>query len=462
MAELAEAKEIEVGTRCLIAGIGPSGMAAALALLRCKCRVVLYGPERQEHDDLLANCEHRWLCPTTFDFPAAHWTRRVYPLDDRIDRVLPWKQPNIALDALEDLHGTFMAAVRTRLDSGDLIIIEDAAVPAMIASKNVPSFRFRAEIGSPTEGRSDFNDINLVLDCTGPQRPQDTVESNGQVFRSFGFWSNADPLLNPRGADPIVHISPGPMRVLIAGGGDAGLQDFVRLLTGFDDPFEALEGLKVDDDDIASIRSISNEMWLQYRDNKEEHGLLCDAQAKSIALADSLWTSDGELRERIKERLTERTERPAVQLVMKCYHFGVSYFANRVAVHLLARGLVSLGSSFNRDLKPFRVGAKITGVYGLNGHRCGNRRQECAGHAHDVEFGASTCGSEPRYVDLCCSDRDGLPATTTRSTKNIECERILCRFGLNSFRDRLAVAGVVPTIPKELPIRHVPDFLLAT
>jgi len=242
--------------------------------------------------------------------------------------------------------------------------------------------------------------FGAVICCTGfpeekrsvPARP---VPGKTQ-YKGFEFWG-VDGLALPNLG---LSSPPKPLRVLISGGGDGALQDFLRVLTGkagrylyeqmfphaslFDIPsfypsgYDLLPFARADD---VAYRAC------QFSE-KDEHLTLENWHALYVEEATRIWNRWSI---RYRNQLAQNLLRSDVEvtLIHPCSHFGFCYGLNRLLVLLLAQlHAYATGRKLDQILNS---STELQAVYPQNNsHSCGNP-DVCHGEPHDVFVQPSYC-----------------------------------------------------------------------
>jgi hypothetical protein len=453
--QLQQAGLLTRGSNVLVVGTGPTGMTMTGAMLGMGARVVSCNLPPEDKDECLSACQTRVVCPTTFDFPVEHWRERYYPIGDD-EAVLPWESTiaqrfhNRIAASLRDITepieatGDYYHAEPGFLDSVEPL--DEKAVTVIIKEKG--------QVKPPAK-------VNLVVICVGPGRHMNVVKTSKGSFFGFGFWSNSDQIMN----QPQLAAK---KKVLILGGGDGGVGDFVRLVTGERDPFACIDKMGISATIVDRLVEINRKMWHTFgtESQYDEHTSLIDIQRSLIKSVDDAWQQDSSLQSRVSSLLLPADRRPFVQLAVPCYHFGQSYFGNRVAAQFLARAIASRPRTENGGLAPFRVGVRCIDLIGIDGHRCGDDVEACRRTPHEAVFESIVCpnatnAAPPLYIDECCSSA-AIPAwkaTVDVGPGRVTFDHIIVRFASEVVRPDLPdnVLNAINKKSKTL-LRDVPPF----
>jgi hypothetical protein len=192
-------------------------------------------------------------------------------------------------------------------------------------------------------------------------------------------------------------------RVLIIGGGDGGLQDFLRAITGIYSadriyrglPFKVQsvleQGMLVRDVVEKRIYSAEDQAQRSYIWNSERHHdhYVSRRVHKShdeiidILFYDKrLWS---EISRALFPMILFSADRDNIRLVHKCNHFRKGYGLNRFLVLLINRYLNQHG------IFPLLSNREVTQIVGVK-HTCGDPTV-CHGKEHIVSFKESKCGT---------------------------------------------------------------------
>jgi NAD(P)-binding Rossmann-like domain len=205
---------ISPSRRLLVTGAGAAGVTAAMRAAQLGVPVTLVEASHQAFGRQ-KSCTTRWVDPTQYDWPVDHWQQGIYPWTPPA-MPLPWgAQRSSAIAAVweRELRRSLSryGHLQLLLQSTLAAITHSAATKDLSVSLNTPS--------GPVSGV-----YGAALHCIGFGVERASVGK----FSSFQFW-DADPLEAPQlGLAP----PPTPLRVLIGGGGDGALQDFLRITTG--------------------------------------------------------------------------------------------------------------------------------------------------------------------------------------------------------------------------------------
>lgn len=363
------------GTTLLIIGGGVSGIAAGLEAEKHGVIVTLFEAEEQLFS-VQRNCSTRFMHPHEYDWPRSHYQESSYPFLARDQKICPvqmkWES-GLASDVVDRMAKEVMSQ-KTRSFGIDL------GVKRMPVSLDTLRSNFDPE-----------DEYDFILICAGG------IEKNRiNEFTSFRYWEN-DNL-----EDQSLEIKTDRVRkILISGGADGGLQDFLRIIhkNQKSEPFAAgkmfdrlADKLNSFPDfrdwyekrrkDCSSSRPRPEMMW---RDLNHLLSLLEKDAARWRFLRDTVI-------ENVKTAIVRGGM--TVQLVYRGVEFSESFALNAFLVLLVDR--VFQKNNFLRpNCKPERVASFSAG------HICSGSPSECASAPHNVFFdGPSSNLSPPETFDL--------------------------------------------------------------
>jgi len=209
----------------IVAGAGGAGIAAALTALPLGVDVDVLEQHKNPFQTQLA-VTTRWLDPTEFDWPHAHWTQGD----------ISWGGVPHALPYLAGSASTLAATWSAVL----LLVLLGPAAPALPAGfgrlrifygVDARTFTFRSVPSgvTVTPPRGSQLSYGAAISCIGFSGEHTSIRSTaGSEFVGPKFWS-VDNLARLRAGLPAGSAT---TRVLVSGGGDGAQQDFLRVLTG--------------------------------------------------------------------------------------------------------------------------------------------------------------------------------------------------------------------------------------
>jgi hypothetical protein len=446
--ELAQLDRVGPSKRVLVVGAGVSGLSAACHALGafasvdlCERRPKSYSPFEQ--------CVIREVCPTSFDYPQDHFPIARFP-HDATETLFEWEADRASgvwtqiSDQFQELSALAGKKFRAFYGSEITEMKEDGQQNVLVKIHPRPQQQYEA-----------------VIVATGIGALRRRIEPDPR-FEGYAYFDNdAIFLRNYHGNAP---------KVLLVGGGDGSLVDFVRLITGRDKVAPSLQELGLEENSIDRIKQLARDMWEElHRGPPDLHETYDRLQLQMIQYIDQLW-SVARIQEAVRG-LINRTaaQRPVVQICLECCHFGFAYLANRVLAQLVARHLASNLAVENGGLHPFRIGAAVVRIESTDeNHRChpnDDSMAECAGVPHEVSFAASYCKSRQLSAYLAERKSHGDPSMRTftdRFDEVVRFDRILMRTGADYFANGSGLPKSIEEACHNCGIRwDVPDFYTA-
>lgn len=372
----------EDGRPILIVGAGVAGATAAMVAAQRHIYTVLVD-SASEPFTVQASATTRWLDPLQYDWPLDHWKHESYPSREPY-MPLPY-EANWA-DELAKLWTEELKDAVTRFAP----YLELELNTSARAINPLEATDLRVELNGPN-GVS-HRDFGLVIWAAGHGRERCELrrkDANGKrvtIFKALPFWE-ADQLTEPsygvqRRLRTLFRAKP---RVVIAGAGDGGLQDFIRAVTKCSSAKEAYQDCNIPPHLESKLQSIEERahrwmMWQdqeQHKGKKHEHLVHSALQKAHEAIVDEA-LEISEVIQGLKRLLHNAPDN--VRLVYPCNHFTNEYGLNRFLVLLLAKYLEQTRKQ--KALYPFR---SVTDIASDDGHQCTIvDRSRCYGHPHRV------------------------------------------------------------------------------
>jgi hypothetical protein len=309
-----------------------------------------------------AGCRTRWIDPTQYDWPVEHWQVGRYPWQ-LPPMPLPWVKRHANLTAL----AWSVALKRARRRHGrHLRVLFHTFLARQLLIRGTNTLR----VMLGRHGKLLAADVGMVLSCVGAG----TEKSAHGSYTGFDFWST----------DPFQHLGPDD-KVLISGGGDGALQDYLRVVTRQSAAADIYSSLAIPPAMERSLQSAEDQATRLYtwgagpRHDHEPLRVLHESHAKLVEKllpGPGSYPPDADLLDALK-KLTSRTP-DTVTLMYPCNHFSRCYGLNRFLVLLLATYLSRYKG--RATLLPERSLAQVAGV----GHRCANSPVGCHGQGHTI------------------------------------------------------------------------------
>jgi hypothetical protein len=347
------------GKELAVIGAGVGGVTAAMVAVNAGVKTTLFD---KDSDPFARHKKcRRWVDPTQYDWPLDHFNAGSIPWTPR--QSLP--PVTIVLSSTPPMPLRWPRATRALALVGDWISQFNSFTLTPNALKYF-TWNHDCEVtnigphatGTMAEvtwhpvglhGSSFTDPFGLVIsamgfgeECNYLEYPKGTISP----VRGYSFW-DSDPFENP-GLD--WHGTLRRPRVLISGGGDGALQDFIRIATKFKSALDLWNHLSLSTSDSAAIRKAVQDIEDQAArslpwsaNSKHDHAVLDRVRAGLDALATQV-----RLLPTISAALSTavRREYSKLWLVHSCNHFNPSYSLNRFLSLLLIKQLPYEGVGF--------------------------------------------------------------------------------------------------------------------
>lgn len=328
----------------LIEGAGLAGVVCAMNAARRGVHTVIFDRLR-EPILLQKSCDSRVVCPTQYDWPMPHYGLNCFPhppaapvwaadtahaIANRVDaeflafRMTP---PAPGRGRVLFLKGTELAKPRYAMVTGTQLVLPKWRTAA---GRSSPEQLIR-RAGMGTTFQMLLSAVGFGMERTGiPNAPE---------VRGFRFWEK-----DPYGAPNLGLPEGTSARVLIAGGGDGAIQDFLRLLfIGPTDGFTArwlLDELKLAPAVTADILPKVEEFNRTYAwsDPSNDSRFLLPCHAGMKALAERAWNSDPGMANRIRGMIRDDAPERIDWVVPKdCFNrsYPLNHFLGLLLLHFL-------------------------------------------------------------------------------------------------------------------------------
>jgi hypothetical protein len=373
----------------LVVGAGAAGATAAMVAAGHGVPVTLIDRDEFPFNRQLA-CETRIIAPALYDWPAEHWVQQSFP----------WEGARFPFSWEENYAGAVATVWKAKLlgahasneiDLQPGTLIKDAEKlkdydPALTGGMVEVTFIDAADEEKPAaeRSRSGPKRFAAIASCVGWGRERSSAGTRGYAGRNF--W-DTDSLTNPDFGSP---WTPTP-RVLISGGGDGALQDFLRIATVHDSPRGILDSLPTSVREALAdgIRTAEDQatrayLWnLTRYDCRSQHLLhsrYCDLINRVLdAHYPAVQAAMRDILRGIPDCLFLRLKYP-------CDHFSNSFALNRALVLLIAE---FVRREYNEELlSSYRM---IKEVASADGHDCRTQSEMCGKSQHMVTFGVARC-----------------------------------------------------------------------
>lgn len=254
----------------VVVGAGVGGVTFAIGAAERGARRIFMVDHNNWFFSLQAKSPHRLIAPNQYDWPAVHW-RGEYSLDSFLLPLATKSAADLAEDwtyvLLEAAHrhpGVFKIAFDSIVDldpapSTTVRIIHCCVASSTVrATVNATAIIFATGFGGERTCVDSACERSVKVACLSPLCPSReeltlTPDCSGlgvetSRYRSYYFWEedsfgiSGD--LPPRDSKSSVEAD--PPSVIVSGGGDGALQDFIRITTGGKGPGEVLQALPED------------------------------------------------------------------------------------------------------------------------------------------------------------------------------------------------------------------------
>lgn len=308
-----------------------------------------------------AGCRTRWIDPVQYDWPVGHWQKKIYP----------WKPPSMPLPWQNGpANGVALAWTLALARAHHLSPNLDVRFRTMIIGRPrlLASNKLRVFLGG--SGRFLVVDVGMVLSCVGAGREA----SSHDRYTGYDFWAT----------DPFQRL-PSDARVLISGGGDGALQDYLRVVTGMRAAGEIYSRCHIPlghEQTLASAEDQANRVFTWGTGGRHDHGALEELHDVHADIVNKLLPGPG-AHPPIQALLAElaeitRSTPTKVTMLHPCTHFSRCYGLNRFLVLLLATYLARY-----RNLKTLLGQRKLADISPV-GHQCANQAAACHGKEHEI------------------------------------------------------------------------------
>ena len=362
--------------RLLVVGAGAAGVSAALRAADSRTDTTLV--ERADRPFGRQAKSSRIVDPTEYDWPHPEWNQGAIPdLPLTICRKPASELVNLWREAFDKQREFLFVRLKTQfirsLGDGDDMI-------ALLRGE-LDRFTMRELSGDKDGGY--WGRFHMVLNCTGPGEESVTVaeEHQDRAHASYRFWENDQLEVDSFGLPPGRSSTPS---VLISGGGDGSLQDFLRIAFPKQTPSDLYLGIPEAvraevERRIYAAEDSFRRAWVWSENAELDCQVLRQLHQEHLAVAKMVAGKGRFLPEFNPDRMGK------VTVIHKCDHFSVCYPFN----HFLA----CLAHEYMGGAR-FRPHHGLSEVVSADAakHQCQGKAAECWEHPHRVEFVKSHCG----------------------------------------------------------------------
>jgi hypothetical protein len=384
-----DSDKISESKALLIIGAGAAGATAAMIASQNRVPTILVEREKRAFN-LQLSSESRFITPNQYDWPADHWRRPKFP----------WADPPLPLEWEEGAPAGIAAAWENKLlrweeetkkedhENPKLQLLTEFELDKweIISGTGLLSASFKHRRTSSVKGPYEFA---MAVSCVGHGIELCKVKE-GDSFIGYSFWT--EDKYGTEGLDLPERIKP---NVLISGGGDGGLQDFLRITTKLTSPKEIYDSLSSDARLLieTTIRSIEDQTKRAYiwSTNEYDHHLLEALHNVYEKLVDKLFEKPYKknIESTLKGIMRYKPGDLKIKIVYGCTHFSNCYGLNRILTLLIAK---YMQNDYGQILYPSARIVKVVGAgshVGTNG--CRNKASFCHGKEHDIFFEEVRC-----------------------------------------------------------------------
>ena len=390
------------GQDLLVIGAGAAGVVAAMRAAAWGITTHLIEFDKKPFGRQ-ALCQTRWIDPHEYEWPSDQWLNPSYVYD--VPPLHPYHGHPAPLLWSAQWADSLAAGWAARFKAAQATFPHLKYYPSTTLATPLPAMGPGTKTWKVNLSGGQLLTVGMIINAVGfgvekcevPRTPPST-------YRGLAFWQT-DRFRRPNCGLK----SPKVAKVVISGGGDGALQDFLRIVTGKPSVRHLYQAIgaampsakKIDrvlrgyyfshlEGRVAGAENRGSRSYLwgtnPFHDH-DVHRLLHLAHSDAVSWA----LTKGPIRAALKSVLPKIP--PDVQLVYSCTHFTQSYPFNRFLV-LLIDTFLSVHNGSPSRLIP---GAEVTAVAGLGGHICKVASPPlCLGKQHQVTLGPAfhpNCGT---------------------------------------------------------------------
>ena len=321
-------------------------------------------------------CLTRWINPTQYDWPASHWIQGIFPWVPPA-MPLPWRAfPSNLIaatwtqelrSAIRKYPGLLQVKFKTKLFPRPCDNL------SRILRLGTKRKRFQVPFSPPSVSTAQPS----LAKGHGTERA--TIGS----YKSFDFW-DTDNFEQPNLGLP-VRSAPLRYNVLICGGGDGALQDFLRITTGKGSASDIM--LR-----IWSFIPLDLVLSLFTEEGQAHRAEIWNTKGQNHPVLERLDQSHRQYAQQLLrppsgpaiiaelQSLLLHAESLNVTLIHPCTHFSQSYPLNRFLVYLVSE--YARAASLPITIKQQTSASSVRGI----SHTCSKNPSSCHGQEHEVYF----------------------------------------------------------------------------
>lgn len=226
-------KRLKADSKLLVIGAGAAGVTAAVKAVHFGVTRVVVTDLRDRVLSLQANCTTRWLDPAQYDWPASHWDGEQWPIKEPSGFPYPTATklpPAVTLEAdyADAWSAKFAFALSVYESAGSVNFVPN--VKAVDWNFDLVKGCYEVQFDDATTRASKGSlDADVIIFAGGLGHELVSVPlwgSSSKKYSSTPFWADDALEASDFGLKSLSH------GMLVSGGGDGALQDFIRLVSG--------------------------------------------------------------------------------------------------------------------------------------------------------------------------------------------------------------------------------------
>lgn len=362
----------------LVVGAGAGGVTAALHAAGLKIPTTLIDKNKVPFARQ-RRCRTRWISPTQYDWPLDHWELDAYP----------WEKPDMPLQWAAEYSNLltifWLIQFNSALSDPNLSFLRKTKLDWSAFKNETAKQGSHLDVAFKPQGGGRFG---MVIFGVGPG----TEVCTSGNYRGFRFWET-DSFEKPR-----LGLATAAPKVLISGGGDGALQDYLRVITKKSAAKDVFNALPASARSLLAGEIIGPEQQAErayawagtWEHDHEAHVMLHRRHLRAVGkLAGdaAAWRSVSAALDTVIDTSPD-ADAFNVELVHPCTHFSRCYGLNHLLV-LLVDEYLARKRPGHRSVRPDTT---VTGVQGI-GHACASNAKRCFGEPHEVSFDYADCGA---------------------------------------------------------------------
>ena len=226
-------KRLKANSKLVVIGAGAAGVTAAVKAVHFGMTRVYVTDLRDRVLSLQASCSTRWLDPAQYDWPASHWDGEQWPIQEPTGFPYPTAAklpPVVTLEAdyADEWSAKFAFALSVYESAGSVTFVPNVKAVDwnFVSAKSCYEVEFDDAATGASKGALD---ADIVIFAGGLGRELFSIPlwgSSVKKYSSTPFWADDAFEAANFGLGSLSH------GMLVSGGGDGSLQDFIRLVSG--------------------------------------------------------------------------------------------------------------------------------------------------------------------------------------------------------------------------------------